>query len=129
MISQICRNVVVAMRLNNREHRSHENGTSSNSARIKDSAFAATKAPPRREEVAEGQKSESIDFFGERHYSVAELAKLWNLSKKTIRRMFEHEPGVLQWGSAETQSKRSYMTLRIPETVALRLHRRLRIAG
>lgn len=74
-------------------------------------------------------ESELKDLSAERHYSVAELARLWNLSQKTIRRMFENEPGVLQWGSQETRSKRSYVTLRIPETVALRLHRRLRIAG
>jgi hypothetical protein len=65
----------------------------------------------------------------ERHYSVGELAKLWSLSEKTIRRMFENEPGVLQWGSQETRFKRGYTTLRIPESVMLRVHRRLRIAG
>jgi len=76
-----------------------------------------------------GQRSEPNDLSVERHYSVTELASLWNLSQKTIRRMFENEPGVLQWGPQETRLKRSYVTLRIPETVALRLHRRLRIAG
>src|SRR5436190_14300271 len=72
---------------------------------------------------------ESTDLLNQRHYSVAELGKLWNLSEKTIRRIFENEPGVLQWGKTETTSRRTYMTLRIPETVALRVHRRLRIAG
>ena len=71
----------------------------------------------------------ATDLCRERHYSVAELAQLWNLSEKTIRRMFEKEPGVLQWGGKETRFKRAYTTLRIPETVALRMHRRLRIAG
>jgi transcriptional regulator GlxA family with amidase domain len=71
----------------------------------------------------------SADLSRERHYSVAELAQLWNLSDKTIRRMFENEPGVLQWSNDETRFKRGYTTLRIPETVALRVHRRLRIAG
>jgi len=70
-----------------------------------------------------------IDFHAERHYSVADLAMLWNLSEKTIRRMFENEPGVLQWGNLESRFKRAYTTLRIPESVALRVHRRLRIAG
>lgn len=69
------------------------------------------------------------DLGVEKHYSVAELAKLWSLSEKTIRRMFENEPGVLQWGSQETRFKRAYTTLRIPESVMLRVHRRLRIAG
>jgi hypothetical protein len=74
-------------------------------------------------------ESTSTDLGSERHYSVAELANLWNLSENTIRRMFDNEPGVLQWGSQETRRKRAYTTLRIPETVALRVHRRLRIAG
>lgn len=60
----------------------------------------------------------------ERHYSVAEVAKIWALSEKTIRRMFEDELGVLQWGSPETRRKRGYQTLRIPESVLLRVHRK-----
>jgi hypothetical protein len=52
----------------------------------------------------------------EKHYSIGELAQLWSLSEKTIRRMFEHEPGVLCWESPETRFQRGYKTLRIPET-------------
>ncbi len=59
----------------------------------------------------------------ERHYSVSEIAKMWALSEKTVRRMFENEEGVLQWGSPETRRKRGYITLRIPESVLLRVHR------
>lgn len=75
--------------------------------------------------------SESLDsdVGVERHYSIADLARLWGLSTRTIRRMFENEPGVLQWGSSQTRFKRPYVTLRIPETVVLRVHRQLRIAG
>ncbi len=71
----------------------------------------------------------SIDLSREKHYSIAEVAKLWDLSEKTIRRMFEHEPGVLCWGKSETRFRRGYRTLRIPETVMLRVHRQLRIAS
>ena len=59
----------------------------------------------------------------ERHYSVSEIAKMWALSEKTVRRMFEDEEGVLQWGSPETRRKRGYITLRIPESVLLKVHR------
>jgi len=59
----------------------------------------------------------------ERHYSVGEIAERWALSGKTVRRMFEIEEGVLQWGSPETRRKRGYITLRIPESVMLRVHR------
>lgn len=69
------------------------------------------------------------DICRERHYSVAELAELWNLSENTIRRMFENEPDVLQWGTTEGRFKRRYRTLRIPERVVLRVHRQLRAAG
>lgn len=65
----------------------------------------------------------------ERHYSVKELAELWNLSERTIRRMFVHEAGVLEWGTPETRMKRGYRTIRIPETVAQRVYRKLRKAG
>ena len=70
-----------------------------------------------------------FDLAKEKHYSVIELAKLWALSERTIRRMFGNEPGVLCWGSSERRFKRGYKTLRIPETVVLRVHRRLRIAS
>jgi hypothetical protein len=46
----------------------------------------------------------------ERHYSVAEIAEMWGLSEKTVRRMFEEEDGVLQWGNPETAA--SAVTLR-----------------
>ncbi|HEY6182877.1 MAG TPA: hypothetical protein VIW67_11555 [Terriglobales bacterium] len=65
----------------------------------------------------------------ERHYSVAELAKVWKLSENTIRRMFENEPGVLRWGKNEQRFSRRYFTLRIPESVVLRVHRQLRAAS
>jgi transcriptional regulator GlxA family with amidase domain len=79
-----------------------------------------------------GAVSESLRLFdlaNEKHYSVAELAALWALSERTIRRMFENEPGVLCWGSSERRFRRGYRTLRIPETVVLRVHRQLRIAS
>lgn len=90
---------------------------------------AATTADPHRERQWVADDAGAEDLSTERHYSVAELGKIWNLSEKTIRRMFENEPGVLQWGHAERRSRRAYVTLRIPETVALRVHRRLRVAG
>lgn len=62
----------------------------------------------------------------ERHYSASELATLWNLSADTVRRLFEHEPGVLVIGTEPGKySRRRYTTLRIPESVVQRVHRRL----
>jgi hypothetical protein len=62
-----------------------------------------------------------------RHYSPAEIAELWNLSPDCVRKVFENEPGVLVIGNAQPKrGKRSYTTLRIPQTVLDRVHRRLR---
>ena len=69
------------------------------------------------------------DLALEKHYSVAELVELWGLSEKTIRRMFVSEPGVVKWGREETRFKRAYITLRIPESVVQRVHRRIREAS
>ena len=62
----------------------------------------------------------------ERHYTVGDLATRWNLSLDTIRRLFENEPGVLVLGESSGKGgKRRYTTLRVPESVAARVHRRL----
>ena len=55
----------------------------------------------------------------------AELAALWGLSAEAVRRMFLAEPGVFVLGrSASTRRQRQYRTLRIPASVAERVHRR-----
>lgn len=60
----------------------------------------------------------------ERHYTPQELAELWNLSDDTIRALFAKEPGVLVVGSSDAKRSRRYRTLRIPESVALRVYAR-----
>jgi hypothetical protein len=68
----------------------------------------------------------TLESAAERHYSVQELAVRWNLSSDTVRKLFENEPGVLVIGNEERKySRRRYITLRIPESVAARVHRRL----
>jgi hypothetical protein len=64
----------------------------------------------------------------ERHYSVPELAAMWHITEKTVRRLFEGEPGVLCWGAQETTRKRRYQSLRIPESVVIRVHHRRQTA-
>ena len=63
-------------------------------------------------------------LVAERHYAPEELGKLWNLSADSVRRLFEHEPGVLVI-ARKRGTRRRYRTLRIPESVADRVHRRL----
>jgi hypothetical protein len=64
--------------------------------------------------------------YVQRHFDIAEIAQRWNLSPDTIRRLFENEPGVLILGETRSRrGKRRYLTLRIPESVLARVHRRL----
>jgi hypothetical protein len=61
----------------------------------------------------------------ERHYSPIQLAELWGVSPQTIREIFKDEPGVLQIGRDGTRNRRRYKTMRIPHSVAERVHARL----
>lgn len=47
------------------------------------------------------------------NYSVPEIAALWGISEKTVRRLFEGEEGVLCWGHSGTLRKRRYHSLRV----------------
>jgi hypothetical protein len=76
-----------------------------------------------------GASPSASDLAGERHYSVIEIAKLWALSEKTVRKIFEREPGVIHWCTEEKLHRRGYRTLRVPETVLYRVHRKLRRAS
>src|ERR1051326_6124787 len=65
----------------------------------------------------------------EKHYSAQQLAEMWGLSDKTIRELFRNEPGVIALGKGTHKSGRAYVrryfSLRIPESVAIRVHDRL----
>ena len=66
---------------------------------------------------------------GEPHYTPKQIAALWGLSETKVRRMFLAEQGVLRLGEPSRRCgrrlKRSYFTMRIPQSVAERVHRRL----
>jgi len=62
--------------------------------------------------------------FAEHHYSVQEVAEMWGLSSDAVRRIFRREPGVLVLPNQAAPGKRRYRVLRIPESVAARVHRR-----
>jgi|SRR5579862_2603207 len=60
----------------------------------------------------------------ETHYSVAQVAERWGVSTDTVRRLFEHEPGVFVIEPERSRmSRRRYRTLRIPAAVVERVHR------
>jgi hypothetical protein len=67
-----------------------------------------------------------VPNYAVRHYAPAEIAELWSLSVDSVRKIFENEPGVLVIGnSVSGRRRRSYTTLRIPQQVVERVHRRL----
>ena len=69
-----------------------------------------------------------VPAFARRHYSVPEIARLWRFSDDFVRELFQGEPGVLRVGTERwTGRKRKYLSLRIPEEIAEKVHRRLQI--
>ena len=66
----------------------------------------------------------------EKHFRPKYFAKLWGLSETKIRRIFQNEPGVILIGAPSRRLggklKRSYFTMLIPESVAMRVYERLR---
>ena len=79
----------------------------------------------RRKETDAGTDMPAEETTFERHYSVDELAAAWGMSDDFVRRLFVHEPGVVVFFKYRP-GKRTYRILRIPESVAERVHRRMR---
>ena len=67
----------------------------------------------------------SLPAFTDKHYTVDEVADLWNLSRESVRRIFLAEPDVLRIARTRAKNKRPYVTLRIPESVLNRVYRRM----
>lgn len=65
----------------------------------------------------------------EQFYSPEQIAQMWNLSVDTVRRLFEHESGVLAIERPRIYGKRRYRTLRVPESVTKRVYHRLSLKG
>ena len=86
---------------------------------------AVTRPTTRRD--AQVQPVQAVARF-EHHYTVQDLADAWNVSTDTIRRLFEHESGVIIITKQRNRT-RVYRTLRIPRSVAERVHRRLQNGG
>ena len=68
---------------------------------------------------------EKSSLVKEKHYTPQELAEIWGVSVQTVREIFKSEEGVLKIGKDGTRTRRTYKTLRIPESVAERVHNRL----
>lgn len=66
----------------------------------------------------------------EKHFTPSQVAERLGLSDTKVRRMFQNEPGVLKVGEPSRRMgrklKRRYYTLRIPESIALKVIARMR---
>jgi hypothetical protein len=87
-------------------------------------AIAKAQQPPKSAVLGGAETAPA--HFEERHYTVADIAATWSLSADAVRKLFEREPGVIVIGDPAPRGKRRYTTLRIPQSVVERLHRRLR---
>jgi hypothetical protein len=61
----------------------------------------------------------------EKHFTPKELGELWGFSPDKIRDMFCDVPGVMKAGASFRRGRRGYVTLRIPASVAARVHQEL----
>jgi hypothetical protein len=78
-----------------------------------------------RDKEYANEESRPVLAATERHYSIQEIASLWNISEDGARRLFQDEPGVIELGQNKQRAgRRSYRTIRIPESVLERVHRR-----
>jgi hypothetical protein len=62
------------------------------------------------------------DVLKEKHYTVEELAGIWGISYEALRTKLLKTPGVLKFQQRRGKSKRPYITIRVPESVALTLY-------
>ena len=65
----------------------------------------------------EGLEHASVPDVMQRHYTVAEVAKLWGRPEMAVQNLFRNEPGVLKAG-------RHRDVLRIPESIVERAQER-----
>lgn len=76
--------------------------------------------------VKETASLAQVDLSIETHYSPGQISQMWKVSKETVRRLFQNEPGVLILGRHKSHAgKRRYRTLRIPAQVVERVHKNL----
>ena len=61
----------------------------------------------------------------EKHFTPQQIAGLWGRSDEFIRKLFQDEPGVQKVDRSERMHKRRYATMRIPQSVIIRVGLRL----
>lgn len=71
-----------------------------------------------------GNNQSVADTFDERHFTIAEIAARWGISREKARRLFHDEPGVIRFHQTQKHT-RQYNTYRVPESVARRVRARM----
>ena len=61
----------------------------------------------------------------EKHYRIKELKPIIGLSDRSLRRLFDNEPGVVVLPHETCRNKRKYETMLIPESIVRRVLSRL----
>jgi len=61
----------------------------------------------------------------EPHLTIRQIAKAWSLSYEATRQLFENEDGVLKLVHRLRAGRRGYVSYRVPQHVAARVHARL----
>ena len=78
---------------------------------------------PRRRQL---YKMAAAILATERHFTPTQLAALWGMSPSKVRELFSEEEGVIRFGEPSRREGkklvRSYYSMRIPESVAARVH-------
>jgi hypothetical protein len=81
--------------------------------------------PQLRTELVQSAQHAATGPYDETHYTIEEIARQWQLSCDSVRRLFKDEPGVLAISPRKRKGKRPYMALRVPQSVLARVHRKL----
>jgi hypothetical protein len=58
----------------------------------------------------------------DQHFSTAFYAELWGVSRDTVERWFQDEPGVLKMSKPTKNGKRVRVELRIPHSLAMKVY-------
>jgi hypothetical protein len=82
---------------------------------------------PQSQNPADISLSGTSDILAtERHFTPTQLAALWSMSPSKVRELFAKEEGVIRFGEPSRREGkklvRSYYSMRIPESVAGRVH-------
>jgi hypothetical protein len=82
------------------------------------------RAKTRKSKTTFSPKDSNFDDGKQENFTVAQIASLWQLSRDTIQRLFQDEPGVVTLGDKNPRGKRRRVTLRIPRVVMDRVKKR-----